>query len=287
MSLAELRMPTMDQVVSEEVPPLTGIEPLAPSSLFDREMRREDGFGGAIGLRAGPSFDESERRRIQELIQDHLVKTAIEISTAAAREMKAVDLELYHEISDKFDHRQLLSKKGRIMGAEAVQEIKSMSFFDYSRRAFGPDSYLSDEEDIGHEQICLRIVRPDRREDVGSLHADHWFWETFNWAPPSGEGRTKMWLGVCVEPEKNGLRLAPGSHRLDAPYKVMNEGGKMGFAPDFDMSKIGLCQFMGKAGQPVMFNYRTLHVGSLNRAATTRVSIEITFMYKQAAAAGA
>lgn len=275
-----MKYPTMDQVVSMDVPALQGIDPVDPDKLFEGGRRDEEAFGGVTGLRAGPAFQESERRRIQELIQDHMVRTASEFSAEAAREVKAVDLELYHEISDKLDHRQLLSKKGRIMSNEAVQEIKKMSFFDYSRRAFGQDCYLSDEEDIGHEQICLRIVRPNRREDVGSLHADHWFWETFNWAPPSGEHRTKMWMGVVVEPELNGLRLAPGSHRMNAPYKVVEENGKMGFAPDFDMGAIGLSKFTGKPGQPILFNYRTLHVGSFNHAKTTRVSIEITFMYR-------
>lgn len=274
------KFPSMDEIVSVDVPALAGIDPIAPERLFEKGLRNEEQFGGADGLRAGPAFTEVERRRIQELIQDHLVATAAEFSDVAAREMKAVDLELYHEISDKLDHRQLLSKKGRIMGNEAVQEMKRMSFFDYARKAFGQNSYLSDEENIGHEQVCLRIVRPNRREDVGSLHADHWFWETFNWAPPEGEHRTKMWTGICVEPELNGLRLAPGSHRRHAPYKVIEENGKLGFAPDFDMSQINLSKFTGAAGQPVMFNYRTLHVGSLNRAKTTRVSIEITFMYQ-------
>src|SRR5690349_3296217 len=277
--------PTMEDIVAMDLPPLEGVHALPARDLFEGGVRDEEMFGGALGLRAGPAFQESERRRIQELIQAHLVQTASEFSADAAREVRAVDLENYHEISDKLDHGKLLSKKGRIMGDEAVQEMKKMSFFDYARKAFGNESYLSDEEEIGHEQVCLRIVRPDRREDVGSLHADAWFWEHYHWAPPPGEHRTKMWLGVCVEPELNGLRLAPGSHRRPSPYRVTNEKGKVGFEPDFDMGEIGLRKFIGKAGEPIMFNYRTLHVGSLNRGKQTRVSIEVTFMYKGGKAA--
>src|SRR5262245_36825334 len=110
-----MKFPSMDQVVSMDVPALAGIDPVAPEQLFEGAVRNEEAFGGASGLRAGPAFQESERRRIQELIQDHMVRTAAEFSADAAREVKAVDLELYHEISDKLDHRQLLSKKGRIM----------------------------------------------------------------------------------------------------------------------------------------------------------------------------
>ncbi len=270
----------MDDVVTLDVPALEGIEALAPDQLFEGGLRHEEAFGGAAGLRAGPAITESERRRIQDLIQAHLVHTAKAFSASAATEVRAVDLENYHEISDRLDHRQLLSKAGRIMNDEAVQEMKRMSFFDYAREAFGPETYLSDEEGIGHEQVAMRMVRPQRREDVGSLHADAWFWEHYAWAPPAGEHRTKMWMGVCVDAARNGLRLAPGSHRRPSPYRVVIENGKLGFAPDFDMGEIGLGKFLGKPGEPVLFNYRTLHVGSLNTARTTRVSIEITLMYR-------
>ncbi len=272
---------TMDDVVSADVPVLEGAEAVAPDALFADGVRDENAFGGALGLRKGPAFTDSERDRMKEMIKAHLVDTAKGFSADAAAEVRAVDLELYHEISDRLDHRQLLSKKGRIMTDEAVQEMKGMSFFDYARKAFGADHYLSDEEGIGHEQVCLRVVRPNVREDVGSLHADHWFWEHYDWAPPPGEGRTKMWMGVCVDGVQNGLRLAPGSHRENRPYRVVRDGHKIAFAPDFDLNTLDLRVFDAKPGEPILFNYRTLHVGTFNTAPTTRVSVEITFMYKE------
>jgi hypothetical protein len=270
----------MDDVVGRDAPALEGVGPAPPEELFEGGHRCETQFGGALGLRQGPAFTSDERQRIEELIHSHLVNAARAISARAAAEMRSVPLERYHEISDRLDHGRLLSKRGRIMGAEAVAEIKTMSFFDYAKASFGADCRLSDEESVGHEQICLRLVRPGRREDVGSLHADAWFWEHHGWIPPAGAHRTKMWLGICVDATRNGLLVAPGSHRQHAPYRASERGGRVSFEPDFDVGALELRRFDGRPGEPILFNYRMLHAGSLNRAPTTRVSIELTLLYK-------
>lgn len=264
-------------------PPTLELGPApAPEALFDGRPRSEEAFGGALGLCRGPALPPDERSRLEALIHEHLVDRARALSRTAAADVRAVALQRYHEVADRLDHRPLLSKRGRIMSAEAVAEIKAMSVFDYARRAFGEECRLSDEEGVGCEQICLRLVRPDRREDVGTLHADAWFWEHYGWTPPPGVCRAKMWLGVCVDPARNGLLIAPGSHRRRAPYRVTDEGGKVGFAPDFDLRTLDLRRFEGAPGEPILFNYRTLHVGSLNRAETTRVSIEATVLFRAA-----
>src|SRR5262249_31790156 len=149
-----------------------------------------------------------------------------------------------------------------ILPKAAVDTIKQMSFFDYLRRIVGP-FHLSDEEDVGHEQICFRIVRPNRREDVGSLHRDSWFWDYHGFRTPEGVGRGKVWVAVCGEPGLAGLLLAPGSHKIPAPYHTETAKGKLIFVPDFDVGYIGLQRYCGGLGEPIMFNYDTLHVGSL------------------------
>jgi hypothetical protein len=58
--------------------------------------------------------------------------------------------------------------------------------------------------------------------------------------------------------------------------------GKLGFVPDFDIDQIGLQRYCGELGEPVLFNYNTLHVGALNRSEQCRVSFEITVMFKAA-----
>jgi hypothetical protein len=260
-----------------EVPSLEETPPGTAQSLFGGP-RDEARFGGSQGLSFGPSFSTAEVERIRQLIKQHALNVAAEVSPAAVEALAATELERFHEV-EGYDHGRMLSKRGRILPKSAVDEIKAMSFFDYVAEVFG-DFYFADEDDIGHEQITYRLVRPDRPEDVSSLHCDAWFWEQFGTPLPEGVSRTKVWVPICVEPDLNGLRLAPGSHLREAPYRAEMRGAKLSFIPEFDIGAIGLRQYQGTAGQPILFNYRTLHVGALNRGRNCRVSIETTIMYR-------
>jgi hypothetical protein len=264
-----------------EPPELRLQESLPPEEIFFGLPRNEKAFGGAAGVIKGPAFTSEELIAIRTLISAHLVDVAHGISSATADAIAGAELENYHLISKEVDHGRLLSKKGRILPKVAVDAIKQMSFFDYVTKALGP-FYLSDEEGVGHEQICFRIVRPHRREDVGSLHRDSWFWDYYGFDVPRGIARGKVWVAVGGKPNLAGLLLAPGSQRIAAPYHTKTDNGKLAFVPDFDVGSIGLERYCGGLGEPVMFNYDTLHVGSLNRAEECRVSFEITIMFKSA-----
>jgi hypothetical protein len=276
------------QVVAErrdavliEPPQLRPSGPLAPEEFFLGSPPSEKAFCGEAGLLQGPAFTSDELAAIRSLIKRHLVETAYAFSSSAADAIANAELENYHLISKEVDHGKLLSKKGRILPKAVVGAIKQMSFFDYVEKAMGP-FYLSDEEGVGHEQICFRIVRPHRREDVGSLHRDSWFWDHYGFEVPPGIARGKVWVAVGGEPGLAGLLLAPGSQSISAPYRTETVNGKLAFVPDFDVENIGLQRYCGGLGEPIMFNYDTLHVGSLNRAELCRVSFELTIMFRSA-----
>jgi hypothetical protein len=267
--------------VTIEPPRLCDIGPVPADQVFFGKPACEAAFCGPSGVLQGPSFSAAEIVRIRELIKARLVESARQISPRAAADIEAVDLDQYHAISDHYDHSKLLSKLGRILPLESVNEIKRMSFFDYAKKAFGP-FHLSDEEGIGHEQICFRIVRPNRRDDVGSLHRDSWFWDYYDFPVPAGMSRAKVWVPICGQSDRAGLLLAAGSHKKPARYRTEMQIGKLTFVPDFDVEKIGLQRFCGNPGDPIMFNYDILHVGSLNRAENCRVSFEITILFNTA-----
>jgi hypothetical protein len=260
-----------------DAPPLALGPPAEPHAFFEGP-RREEAFGGPDGLLLGASFTEAEVARLRELVKAHMLDVAREVSPGAVDELAETELPQFHEVT-AYDHARMLSKRARTLPAEAVAEIKAMSFFQAIREAFG-DYYFADEEEIGHEQITFRLVRPGRTQDVGSLHCDAWFWEVFGTRLPEGIGRAKVWTPLYVEPELNGLRVAPGSHRKPYRYELAGGGGKAQFIPLFDPAGIGLRQVCCPPGAPVLFNYRTLHVGAFNRGQRSRVSIETTIMYR-------
>ena len=256
------------------------LQPQGPlADVFCGASRSEKAFCGEAGLLKGPAFTAGELQKIRELLKGHLVKTAHGFSPQAADAIAGVELEDYHLVSDRIDHARLLSKKGRILPKTIVDAMKGMSFFDYLRRTMAP-FYLSDEEGVGHEQISFRMVRPNRREDVGSLHRDAWFWDHYGFQRPDGIARGKVWVAVTGEPGLAGLLLAPGSQNMAAPYHTETVNGKLAFVPEFDVEAIGLQRYCGALGEPIMFNYNTLHVGSLNKAEKCRVSFELTIMFK-------
>ncbi|MSP02601.1 MAG: hypothetical protein EXR07_16360 [Acetobacteraceae bacterium] len=264
-----------------EYPPLHDIGPFPPDAVFFGGKRREADFGGDGGIAQGAAFCSDEVARIRDLIHARLVENAHELSAASADLIAATPLAQYHTIANHKEHGRLLSKLGRILPAETVAEIRGMSFFDYAREAFGPFE-LSDEEQIGHEQICFRVVRPEAREDVGTVHRDTWFWDHYGFVVPPGKSRVKVWVPVCGTPSQAGLLLAPGSHRGACGYRTVMEGGKLGFLPEIGASDLPLGRFCGSPGEPVMFNHDVLHVGSLNRGSECRVSFEITILFDTA-----
>ena len=278
--LSTLETDWVNFAVELNPPTLKDIGVLPPEDLFFGKPRTELNFGGKDGLRQGPAFSPEELGKIRSLVHDHLVGLAEQVSPDMGNKMASTSLENYHQVANAYPHAQMLAKSGRIMSAKDVATIRSMSFFDYMAKALGEDFYLSDEDGTGHEQICLRIVRPNVRDDVGSLHRDSWFWDVYEWPVPAGWARVKTWVPIVVSPLQSGLLLAKGSHLIDAPYHTDHLGDKFVFVPEFDPTKIGIERYSGNAGEPIMFGYDNLHCGTINRADFCRVSIEITFMFR-------
>ena len=275
----------LDPVLSDPEPFL-GMRPALPGEFFGGLAISEENFGGPTGVLQGASFKTDEVGRIEELIHEHIVSRVRPLGAEAAKLVSQTSLDKYHLISDRVcqltssdvSYAALFSKASRILSDKTVQEIKKMSFFDYLREGF-KDYYLSDEEKIGYEQIAFRIVRPRAREDVGSLHKDKWFWEYYNFQLPPDRARAKVWTQICGDPKQSGLLLCPGSHRAPGGFKVSNEGGKLMFISQLDKT-LPIKRFAGNLGDTVMFNYGNLHTGSLNTSDISRVSIEITVMFK-------
>ena len=72
-----------------------------------------------------------------------------------------------------------------------------------------PSSEPSDEDSIGRPEIYWRLVRPNKLNDVGPLHADSWFWNLNN---KKKDKRFKLWVPIHCEINNTGFRYVPNSH---------------------------------------------------------------------------
>ena len=139
---------------------------------------------------------------------------------------------------------------------------------------------ISDEENVGREEIYWRLVRPNEKNDLGLLHADSWFWDLGHGITPDDVIRVKIWIGIYVELGLNGFLYIPESHLKKYPYHSEFKNGINKPVIDVCEDKLNPLLFKGKAGNAIIFNDRLLHRGAINRGNHTRVSLEFTMFIK-------
>jgi hypothetical protein len=233
---------------------------------------------GSDGYSLDLYLSDEELLGFRQLVRSQWLEVILKNSPDALPAFKNLAMEQYHTQAHLLDHESVWPKANRILPLESLQPLRQMAFMQRLAEVFGPFD-ISDEDDVGREEIYWRIVRPNAPADVGPLHADAWFWEL---GPPgklpAGKIRVKIWIALVCEPGLNGLRLAPGSHLKDWRYHGEKRHGIM--KPVFDEKEetIGAELIPTAAGQAIVFNDRLLHGGALNRGNKTRVSAEFTLL---------
>lgn len=246
--------------------------------------RIRDAVDGPSGYVVIPALDAAELAAVSSLIEAHWLGRLAEHAPDMVDAFRTRGMGGYHELADRIDHAGLWSKPVRILPPEAVETIRATSLFERLEAAFGPFA-ISDEEDVGYEEIYWRLVRPDAVDDVGPLHADAWFWKLGHGVTPPGVTRVKVWVAVACERGRSGLRLAPGSHRKDWRYHGELRHGFVKPQIDETQELPDAAVVDTAPGEAVVFNDRMLHGGAVTRGARCRVSFEFTmFVQPQGAA---
>lgn len=188
-------------------------------------------------------------------------------------------MEQYHQLSHLVDHANTWPKHTRIFPREAVPVIRNMDFFKKLELELGK-VHITDEENLGWENIYWRLVRPGI-DDYGSIHADKWFWDLGinGFMPPTPHRRLKIWIAIHTVAGKNGLGILPGSHRKQ-DWKWHSEERYGRPKPIFDepLQNSDLVLLPLNPGETVVFHDELLHGGMANVAETTRVSAEFTLL---------
>lgn len=220
------------------------------------------------------TISESDLGRVKDIITWHYKERLTHILPKDDRELLSLPIDRYHEKSERIDHKKAWPKKERMLSRELSQAFSDLEFFAVLHREF-ENFIITDEEGLGYPNIYWRLVRPNNPEDVGSIHADEWFWKLNNAETPQGVKRVKVWLAVYCESGRNGLQFIRGSHNRDWPYHAINKSGAI--KPELSCSLDGnnMELFLSRPGDAIVFNDKLLH-GGLVGGALTRVSIEFT-----------
>jgi len=169
-------------------------------------------------------------------------------------------------------HEKIREKKYRLLKKSLASRVsaKVRTTFDLNIVDF-----ITDEEGLGYENIYWRCVRAGHASDVGSIHADRWFWDINNFAFPKNYERVKVWLPILQNDALPSLLVVPGSHLSDFTYKSLHgKDGKMRPALLNPLNPSNIIHCPVKTGQCVVFNDKLLHGGASTDA--TRISLEFT-----------
>jgi transketolase len=243
--------------------------------LLGNPGRLREAIHGSSGFATWLRLAPVELDRAREIIQAQWLEVIRRCAPDHAAAFAAKGLGHYHELSHLIDHASIWPKRARILSAEAAAEIRGMPFMQQLAAELGPFS-ISDEDEVGCEEIYFRIVRPGQPDDTGPLHADRWFWDLGHGVTPPGLERIKVWIAVICEPGRNGLRIVPGSHRRQWRYHGELRHGMMKPVFDEDERSLETVLLPTQPGDAVVFHDALLHGGAYNSGETTRVSFEFT-----------
>jgi hypothetical protein len=226
------------------------------------------------------SFTPEELARVRELITAQYLRRISVCAPQHVDEFAALGLDRYHEKAHLLDHVKTWPKVERILPESAKNEIREFSVFKRLTEEFGPFA-ISDEENVGHEELIWRLVRPHHPEDVGPLHADIWFHRVSNVTWPAGTETVKVWSAIHVETGVSGLKYVPGSHLREWEYRAEHRHGVMKPQILEDESKIDIRIFNSRPGDCLVFHENLLHGGVPHQGQRTRVSMELTLLVKK------
>lgn len=220
------------------------------------------------------TFFPADLKVLRDLIREQWLSRISDIAPAQVKRFEALPMDRYHELADVIDHRTAWPKLSRILQQPAVDKIRQLATFSKLVEEFG-DFTISDEENLGRENIYWRLVRPDSPSDVGPIHADQWFWALGHGSVPANVQRVKIWIAIYCESGRSGFRLVPGSHRQEWPYHSVFRDGLSKPVIDIEDDELDIQIFDSRPGDAIVFHDKLLHGGAVG-GSLSRVSLEFT-----------
>lgn len=183
-------------------------------------------------------------------------------------------IDSYHE-AQLSNHSDVWTKRNRTLCNYHTTNITKLKYF---RSLF--DSlklkYITDEQRLGYPNLYYRLIRPGDM-DIGSLHADSWFWQIDGHQLRPDSRRLKIWIPLLTAGQ-DAFLFIPRSQNNPQKYRweIIDSYGmkKPKLISAIDEP---ICSHGSKPGSPILFHDNLIHGGRpiLNH---TRVSIEFTIV---------
>lgn len=231
---------------------------------------------GAPGFSTDFCLTPDELAFIRQAVRAQWLRRIKKLAPQHVHVFAELPIERYHECSHLIDHKLAWPKAERLFAPSIVSALRGGPFIRSLESSFGPFA-ISNEECLLPEEIYWRLVRPNCAGDVGSIHADAWFWELGHGKPIVNQTRVKVWVALHCESGKNGFRLVRGSHRSNWPYSGERRDGFIKPVIGVDESELNPELVNSAPGQAIVFHDRLLHGGAPG-GDTTRVSFEFTML---------
>lgn len=245
---------------------------------------------GIAGYSTAFSINAAELAFFRDAIFRQWMARIEAVHPERAHAFRACGLEHYGQLSHLISHETLWTKKYRVLPKESVATLMQFEFVRRLKAELGGACRISNVvffsgEVPDYPEVYWRLVRPNVATDVGALHTDNWFHQLL------GDGKSlydedettvKMWLAIYAEPGLNGLYVVPGSHRKTWQVKhVPAADGYLRPALDEPLGDYVRLLVPTVPGQAILFNENLLHGGAVNAGATSRVSVEMTFVMQR------
>lgn len=199
------------------------------------------------------------------------------------RSKKKITLKNYLNNLSLFKHQKIFTKKARILNKKQFTEVFNHTQIFKKLKQKYPEIQITDEENIGYENLYWRVVRPLPFVDVGPMHKDKWFWDLGNGKVNTKKfQRVKIWISLESSTNKLGLKFVKGSAIKKYKFRSEKRDGKI--KPLFNENHIkrkNVISFSKKHGNCIIFNDELLHGGECVKGNKCRMSIECTFIIKK------
>jgi hypothetical protein len=176
-------------------------------------------------------------------------------------------------ITGNEDHEKISMKYNRMLPEDDLLQFMRLEFLSTLNNRIGEFCITAEDRQRSHE-IYWRLVRPNKLNDVGPLHADAWFWKlNYKNDKHFASRRIKIWIPIFNDHDEYGFQYIPFSHKIENDFSMASSGSKI--RGEYKGNAAHMKYHEGAPGNAIIFHDNLIHGGAVGRN-QIRVSVEFT-----------